>query len=909
MILQNVIATETGYILTNTNNEINASNIATDGTSIFINTYGKYRTSSLIYGSKINGLLELHSPIKYNTTSQAYSDYSGIIPYDNYGTYPVDTPFFLLQGYESSYIKTTNYEYMIQKFNTFGYDDIKLYYKNATVGWTQIVVPFTSYTSAGSGKFNLFLGHTKIGNDDYIGFSYSVGANQLYSIFNLSGSTTMQLISNTTFAFGSVNLNTMYTLRKSSPTSTYLIFGKYKINVTAHTYTDISPNCVYSQAYYDTTSDVIYEVCNNVLYRSSLSGGNITLNSIDMSGFASCSSLNSLNPELKNIHCINSTSCLLGGRYLFNTDYYSYLLYVSGTTCTDVFSNNLNDTINAQVSSITNIGSTFYYGGINIFGYYGYNPAINTTNPSICLNANTMCTNPVRFLGEYQCYSGDVVNCAQGCTGSGNTIVCTNNCATNTLNSCNILGATSCYDSTTIAKCDNWGGQGCLTYSPTTNCPVGQFCLNSGSFLATCVNTTQNGTHSVYGLTVLPYSTSESGNVTYLDNPTTRTVQVSTSYAIHRQDFYTQGTNYMSRTCDYSEPVLLSTGFALVQNYGNDSVQYLPSASNVDTIIKLSITPSNYSEGWIHITDTLGNLDSRFYYQRNSSAKRMTIYDNSLNVIYSDFSTNSFDDLRSVDFEYSFNFVTKTYTVKTSFVRAVTNIVVFGAQTFLGSNIYKINVSQFINNSDTIINQLVVTQPTPYTTFTSNTLGTTVIQIENPNCNCGVITCQEFRNVRGQQAYFDLCLINQTIPIFKLPCDYSTTGAHFVRTYGNNDGVPDYSTYADYTVVINGLGLTSGEVDNANPNNFVSGGGLPEYMRWIIVALTIMILVGAFIVIGYQTESPKMSMIIGAVLSVFAILIYTLIGWISAWILVAIVVFSLAIVIIFGSMKTSAGGV
>lgn len=534
-----------------------------------------------------------------------------------------------------------------------------------------------------------------------------------------------------------------------------------------------------------------------------------------------------------------------------------------------------------------------------------YSPEVVPVITPICMDSHTYCSNPIYYTSGATCDNSDIQNCAQGCDDSTGIAICTNTCT----NNCTIIGSTSCYDSTSVAKCDDWNSDGCFEYRPYLTCAVGQFCLGSGNYFASCVNTTESGTHGVYGLSVIPYSTTESGNVTYLDNPTTRTISVSTSYLIHRQDFYTQGTNYISRTCDYSEPVIISTGYALVTNYGNDSVQYLPSATSSDTIIRLSFRPSNYSEGWIWITDTLGSVNSKFYYQRNFSAKRLTIYDSSLNIIYNDYSTNSYDDLESVDLEYSFQFITKTYTVKATFNRAIDNVRVIGAQTFLGTNIYKINVSQFIDNESTVITQLAVSNPTPYTTFTSSGLDTTTIEIENPNCNCGVITCTEYRAIKGAQAYFDLCLINQTIPVFKLPCDYSTTGAHYVRTYGNDNGVPDFSTYSDYTVVVNGLGLTSGEVDNANPDNFVSGGGLADYMKWIIVALTILVITGAFIVIGYETESMKMSTIIGAVIDVFAILIYTLIGWISAWILVAIVIFSLAIVIIFGSMKANASGV
>lgn len=547
--------------------------------------------------------------------------------------------------------------------------------------------------------------------------------------------------------------------------------------------------------------------------------------------------------------------------------------------------------------------TTFSKGIVSV----GYSPAFITPVTPICIDSNTYCTNPIYFPSGVTCSDSNIQNCGSGCSNSTGVAVCSNILK----NECNVIGATQCLDSTIINKCDDWNQDGYFEYKPYLTCATGQFCLNSGNYLGSCVNTTQSGTHGLYGLSVIPYSTSTQGNVTYVNNQNTRTLEVSTTYVVHQQDFYTQGTNYISRTCDYSEPVILSTGYALVQNYGNDSVQYLPSATSSDTIIRLSFSPSNYSEGWINIADTLGSTDSKIYYQRNSSAKRMTIYDSSLNIIYADYSTNTYDDLESVDLEYSFSFVTKAYTIKMTFNRVVDNIVITNPQTFLGNNIYIVNVSQFINNSDTIINQLVISNPTPYTTFTSNLGGTTTILVINPNCNCGTITCTEYEAIYGHQAYLNLCQVNQTIPNFVQSCDYSTKGSRLVRTYGNNLGTPDYSTYVDYTIVVNGLGLTSAEVDNRNPSiNAVNGTGqgLPTFWKYIIIAVTIMIIYGFGLVIGNQTQAMKTGVLVATVLSFFAIIVYTILGWISAWIIVAMIIFGVAIVIILGSTKATSGG-
>jgi hypothetical protein len=705
-----------------------------------------------------------------------------------------------------------------------------------------------------------------------IGFSIGTSSDGKYVVvsYAINGGSSYLRMSND---YG----NTFNYLSLSSSNSRYYVFQGSRIYITTSGTSIITPNYIYN-----TVTNTQYNYSKNIggsqIIFTNNDINNILLLSQNCSGYYINGSVE-LNSSYTLINNISSNCYAIDGITGFNKIYQTSIskLYESY----DILQNyNIIRTIPSNTCSIS------------VVGYIEE----EELNP-ICYDENSYCLNPFYSYGILNCYYDDILNCAQGCINN----ICYNQCQ----NECNILGATLCSDSTTVSKCDDWNSDGCYEYRPTTICATGQFCLNSGNYFGSCVNTTQNGTHGVYGLSVIPYSTSDD-NTSYNDNTATRTISVNTIFSAHTQDFYTTGTNYISRTCDYTEPVIYSTGYVNITS-NNENIQTLTSASSQDTIIKLSLRPSDYSEGWITISDTLNSVNSKYYYQRNYTEKRMCLYDTSLNIIYCDYSTNSYDDLESLDFEYSFKFASKTYTTKVTFNRVVDNIQIIGAQTFLGANIYKSNITQYIVNESTIINQLVITNPTPYNTFSSNTGGTTIILVENPNCNCGALSCAELKLV-NPSLYRQNCYVNQTIPVFVQSCIYTTSGNHLVRTYGNNNGVPDYSSYSDYNVNIVGLGLTSDEVANANPNSIINGGGMPQYMKYILVAITIMILFGVFLVIGYQTDNVKITTIFATVLSIFAVIVYTIIGWISAWIIIAVIVLSLAILIILGSMKTTATG-
>jgi hypothetical protein len=65
--------------------------------------------------------------------------------------------------------------------------------------------------------------------------------------------------------------------------------------------------------------------------------------------------------------------------------------------------------------------------------------------------------------------------------------------------------------------------------------------------------------------------------------------------------------------------------------------------------------------------------------------------------------------------------------------------------------------------------------------------------------------------------------------------------------------------------------------------------------------------IGAFIGIGFQTDTLKMSTIMGFSLAIFVLIIFTSLGWISWIILVILVLVAIAVGILIGKGNNSTG--
>jgi hypothetical protein len=513
--------------------------------------------------------------------------------------------------------------------------------------------------------------------------------------------------------------------------------------------------------------------------------------------------------------------------------------------------------------------------------------------------SKSYCSSPIYTTdssgGHIICALNNTIYCGGGCIETNGIASCNSPDLDVCSSTCNIQGSSSCLDTTNIAVCDDWNGLGCLTNEISTTCASGQFCLESGNYLATCVNTTQNGTHTNYALSVIPYSSS-GNNVSYNNNPATKTVTVNTIYALHEQDFYTTGTTYISRTCDYKETSLYSSGYLNVSEL-NSNQQTLTSALNTDGIIKLSIRPyfndTNFnSEGDIRLISSSTIIDSELYYIRNSTAKSLCLLTQfNGSIIYCDYSTNNYDDLVSIDLEYSMQFSTSTYTIKVTFNRDVDNIIIINPKTFLGDDIYAINVTSTTNPVEIL--EEIVKSVSLYSSFTANNQGTHIEVIEDINCNCGTITCSEYQLVHGYINYIALCGINQTVTNFVLPCTYTSTGNYIVRTYGNNLGTPDYSIYTDYNVKMEGYGLSQSEIATKNNQK-----GVSTSTKYIIALILLALMIIGGTIIGFVAKNVQVGFVVGIVLATFLLFIFVVIGWIPAWILILELLVAIASIIL-----------
>lgn len=486
-----------------------------------------------------------------------------------------------------------------------------------------------------------------------------------------------------------------------------------------------------------------------------------------------------------------------------------------------------------------------------------YNETIgntNATNIKGCIDANTYCTNILYNIidGEYHyfCNSQAESNfCSGGCS---NDI-----CDTTGISECAIIGETKCLDTTNYAKCSDSNYDGYLDFGEQHSCSLGTYCVDF-FHLADCLNVSQSGVHDKYSLIVTPYAISDD-NTKYILDTGTKTINVKTIYSIHQQQFYTTGTTYISRTCNYAETSLYSYGYITI-NASTDFNMY--SATNQNTMIKMSITPNLYANGTISIISQSSANMGIIKYQRNATAKSLCIYDNADTEIYCDYDYTGPDTLKSLDMEYTYDFTSGTYTIKMTFIRTYSQTKIIYPQTFIGNDIYRIN----IDSNDTILNSLIVVNIPVFNQFATTQNNTLLIS----------------------------------------PCLYTSSGVTTVRTYGNNNGMPDYSIYADYDVNINNLGMTENELEaSGGTDEFMSGQGLSKGTKYLIVLFTVLVIIVGFTALGFAMQMIQASFIIGSIISVFALIIFTIFGWISWIVIVMMLIIGIAVSILLSKTNVN----
>jgi hypothetical protein len=489
-----------------------------------------------------------------------------------------------------------------------------------------------------------------------------------------------------------------------------------------------------------------------------------------------------------------------------------------------------------------------------------FNDTLNgaTSYSPVCLSPNTYCSSPFFNGLQFVCYQQNTQFCAQGCSNSSGSAVCTNTCQ----NYCQIIGTSNCASSTSQFICQDSTGNGCLDLNTIQNCPIGQFCINQ-AFTSFCVNSSSSGVHSIYGLAVTPYAVNDE-TVAYNVDALNRIVSVKTSNALHTQLFYTQGTTYFTRTCRYNETTLFTQPYA---NVTNDTTFTMTSANGNTQLLRVNFLPSAFGSGIISVRSQAGSLLSNFAYVRNITAKSLCVNYLNGSSLYCNYDYALTDTLANVQFEYLFDMSSKFYTIRMTFNNSAPNVQATYPIAFTGTDVNSIEFNVTSGNTDMFgFSSLTIPQPQGYSTTTTA------------------------NNSEFNQA-----------------CQYTTSGNFVVRTYGNQNGAPDYTTFADYTVNMLGLGVNQQAVNQQNQFNQF-GQGISDNMKLVIVLVGIMIVIGFGLVIGYQTDTVKMSLIMSVVLSMFGLVIATLYAWVPVWVFVSLAIFGLATIIFSSSVKSSNTG-
>lgn len=426
-------------------------------------------------------------------------------------------------------------------------------------------------------------------------------------------------------------------------------------------------------------------------------------------------------------------------------------------------------------------------------------------------------------------------------------------------NDCNIIGYQECTDINTFRICGNYDTDSCLEWSNGWGCNIGQICSNGY-----CHTPTYGGLSNNTAFTVTPYSQSSDITSYTLDSQNKR-LTVNTKNFVHIQKFSTNTpsmTTYSSRTCDYKEVPIINTNLnTIIMN----ETTYTFNTIGTDGTVKLTLTPANLQYTNITLKDSIGNSIDTIYVWRNSTNKELSIYDNMMNLIYTDYSVNTYDDLENLIILYTIDFSSGTYTMTYTFNRVQDTIKSTRPNIFNGMDVNTLYI-QAINTTLQNVEVKTFTTPTPFTT-----------------------------TLKGNYEY--------------LPCQYTSTGCRIVRTYNQNSNTPELTNYYDYNICINGLGLNNVQSPSTGLCTNLFGCGLSDTTKYLIVLFTILVIIGGFVVIGFTTDTIKMSTVVGVVISVFAFITFTVMGWIPAWILVMLIIVAIAVTIIIGSMKVSSNGV
>lgn len=480
------------------------------------------------------------------------------------------------------------------------------------------------------------------------------------------------------------------------------------------------------------------------------------------------------------------------------------------------------------------------------------------TTPTIyipkCIDENSYCTQPVTIYNVTSCTYSNTTYCSGGC--NIDTDVCTQ-----TVNStCNIISSRKCVSSNQYGVCSDSDGNGGLDYGQVETCALGQICFDSFNF-ATCQNVSSVGTHTPYNIYLFPSLVDNNNSLNsayYFDNRVQRVVGVISNSTIHNQDFYNSGSNYITRICDYKETEVYNQ----VLDISTNNYTVTPNNPTSDnTIIRFSIIPDSISNGTIIINAQSFATNVIYKYYRNASSKQVTIYDGSNNILYIDTDLKNSDSLTSIDFEITFDFVTSYYATKINFNRDNDNIIIISPIAFVGSDIY--------------------------TTEFTNTQNNVTIK------NISYVTIPEFKT----------WVINVNNTLFVQPCIYLKNGLYKVRTYANNFVNPEYLSYSDYSIDLK-FDYTGTSKDTSKIRN----NNLSNDEKLIIIFIVVLACIIGVTLIGYMANHATVGFIVGVIMSVFSLIIFTSFGWLKGYVLAILIICSIATIVLVSFLSRNSGG-
>lgn len=450
---------------------------------------------------------------------------------------------------------------------------------------------------------------------------------------------------------------------------------------------------------------------------------------------------------------------------------------------------------------------------------------------------------------------------------------------------CLFDGYSTCDSQTSYKLCGNFDNDACLEYSESNSCLPNQQCQVTGSYnYGTCetIDYTSYGETLNYPSFTLISNTASIGvnenDTITLD--TNNRIRATTPKSVYSQYFGLQTLLqeidlYVAKDCDYQEEVLSTDSFTNIDicNNGwvcsginatidglsryielnNSEIEYLFTESNLNPQINTNfdlLLTNNESDVLINIGNNLG-YETYLYLYRNLTDKSLSVYEgntssNTTTLLFTDTTTNTYDDLDNIDLIITLNLQTNQYDYYFVITRDNTprTYQVTPRQTYLNSIDrikYKTSLGQLnINNISVYENDVL-----PYFNYVQ----------------------------KGVRQY---------------SCTYTQTGCFTSRHYVIGNQVPVYNNYQDKIICVDSLNGVS--VKGTSVNNLSNE--LKNYPIGLKVFLLIFIeaVIGIiFFVVGDNENKVKHT--IGFILMVATLLLFIIVGLMPVWLFVVLALF------------------